>query len=246
MGVPGGPSGPWGPSGPGGPGGPTGVDVPEDHARPPLQPQPGRHRAGDGLRVDADLPASHTSSAPDLIVDVAHDVARGSEADAFVPAGLGDDGGVDPDHATTGVDQRATAVARVDGGVGLDDLADEHVVGALNNPTQGAHNAHGQGALEAEGVADGDDELAHPQALRRAQGNRMEQPLGDLDFEPGNLERMQERLDFLLGLERRYQMPVDKLAEQGKIWSGELESLVFADEERGKLTKKRSGSWSLS
>jgi DNA repair protein RecN (Recombination protein N) len=61
-----------------------------------------------------------------------------------------------------------------------------------------------------------------------------------LDFEPGNLERMQERLDFLLGLERRYQMSVDELAVQAGVWSSELESLVFADEERAKLTSEKT------
>jgi DNA repair protein RecN (Recombination protein N) len=62
----------------------------------------------------------------------------------------------------------------------------------------------------------------------------------NLDFEPGNLERMQERLDFLLGLERRYQMSVDELTVQAGAWSSELESLIFADEERAKLTGEKT------
>jgi DNA repair protein RecN (Recombination protein N) len=62
-----------------------------------------------------------------------------------------------------------------------------------------------------------------------------------LDFEPGRLEQMQERLDLLIGLERRYGTPVDALVEQAKAWSAELESLIFEDEERAKLRERRAG-----
>jgi DNA repair protein RecN (Recombination protein N) len=59
------------------------------------------------------------------------------------------------------------------------------------------------------------------------------------DFDPADLEQMQERLDFLLGLERRYQMPIDELKIEAEKWAAELDSLVFEDEERGKLVKPR-------
>jgi DNA repair protein RecN (Recombination protein N) len=56
-----------------------------------------------------------------------------------------------------------------------------------------------------------------------------------LEFEPEDLERKQERLDILVGLERRYKMPVDDLIDQAKAWAAELDALVFEDEERVKL-----------
>jgi hypothetical protein len=70
----------------------------------------------------------------------------------------------DADDAPRQVEQRTARVAGVEGRVGLDDLADKALVGALDHAPQGADDAHGQGALKAKGIADGHDELAHPQA----------------------------------------------------------------------------------
>ena len=61
-----------------------------------------------------------------------------------------------------------------------------------------------------------------------------------LDFEPGRLAEMQERIEYLKGLERRYRMPIDELVEEKEEWRAELESLAFEDEEREKLRKEKS------
>ncbi len=63
--------------------------------------------------------------------------------------------------------------------------------------------------------------------------------LDRLEFEPDELERMHERLDVLLGFERRYKVSVDELIEQAKAWSNELDALVFEDEERGRLAAEK-------
>ena len=74
------------------------------------------------------------------------------------------------------VQHRAARVAGVDGRVGLDRLADELVVlRAFDHPPQRADHAGRQRPLQAIGVADGDDELAHPQLARIAQDERRRQ-----------------------------------------------------------------------
>ena len=72
----------------------------------------GRHAEEGGLR-------RHFSATLPQLVDQRLDVVDGDgEADVL---GVGGDRGVDPDHLTGGVEQRATRVAGVDGGVGLDE-----------------------------------------------------------------------------------------------------------------------------
>ncbi len=59
--------------------------------------------------------------------------------------------------------------------------------------------------------------------------------LESLEFDPATLEEMQDRLGYLAGLERRYQLPISELIRECNRWRDELESLAFEDEERAKL-----------
>jgi DNA repair protein RecN (Recombination protein N) len=61
-----------------------------------------------------------------------------------------------------------------------------------------------------------------------------------LEFEPGELERKQERLAHLTDLERRYQMTVDEIVSESEAWRKELGSIEFEDEERSKLRKEKN------
>jgi DNA repair protein RecN (Recombination protein N) len=63
--------------------------------------------------------------------------------------------------------------------------------------------------------------------------------LEGFEFEPGELERKQDRLALLVGLERRYQMSIDELCEETERWRLELESIEFEDEERSKLRSEK-------
>lgn len=89
---------------------------------------------------------------------------------------------------------------------------------------------------------------AFAEALEQAEiqlgevANDMRSYLDRLDFEPERLEAMQERLEFLLGLERRYELAVDDLVEESRRWSEELESLVFEDEERRRLIDEKQAA----
>src|SRR4029453_16984509 len=105
------------------------------------------------------------------------DVDGDGEADADVAVGVvaGADGVVDADDAAMAGGEHAAGVARVDGGVGLDDLA------ALEEPVGGADDPGGHGLVEAERAADGDRELADLEVLADAERRRLEAGAVDLD-----------------------------------------------------------------
>ena len=136
----------------------------------------------DGLGDDADLAAPDPAELADLFVDGADDVGRGGKAHAFVAAALGEDEGVNTDEAAFGVDEGSAAVAGIDGGVGLD--VDHGVIGS-DLAGDGADDAHGDGVFEAEGAAEGEDDLALAELVGIAEGEGGE--LGTGDFEDGDI-----------------------------------------------------------
>ena len=69
-----------------------------------------------------------------------------------------------------GIEQGATGIARVDGGVGLDNPADFAIAGRLNFPAQCADDAGGERGIQAEGIADGQYLAAHRQLRGISQG----------------------------------------------------------------------------
>src|SRR5690242_1204657 len=95
-----------------------------------------------------------------LVHDGPREVDRNREAVARVEPGLAGDGGVDPDHLAPDTHQRTAGVARIDGGVGLDEVLDAALTPA-RQPAQrtalGAHDARGDGERQslAQRVADG-------------------------------------------------------------------------------------------
>src|SRR6185437_4483112 len=83
-----------------------------------------------------------------------------------------DDGDVDADDLALRVDQRATGVARVDGGVGLDDVLDHLAAIARKGAMERADDADGDGALQADRAANRDDKLTHLEPVGVAQLRR--------------------------------------------------------------------------
>ena len=65
-------------------------------------------------------------------------------------------GGVDADDRAVRIQQRAAAVAGVDGGVGLDQAFQLRVFLGLQASVERADDARSQGSFESEGVADGE------------------------------------------------------------------------------------------
>ena len=83
------------------------------------------------------------------------------------------------------------------------------------------------------------EQLASAEILLTESNSDIRAYLERLEFEPGELEKMQERLDFLLGLERRYGVSADDLLHQAEKWGAELESLEFEDDHRSQLIETR-------
>ena len=80
------------------------------------------------------------------------------------PPGLREDRAVDADQVAGGVDERAAGVARVDRGVGLDEVLE--AVDAEMVAAERRHDAHRHRVAEAEGVADRQHDVADLHASR--------------------------------------------------------------------------------
>eukprot|EP01022_Parablepharisma_sp_SALTPOND_P017632 TRINITY_DN2854_c0_g1_i1.p1 TRINITY_DN2854_c0_g1~~TRINITY_DN2854_c0_g1_i1.p1 ORF type:complete len:786 (-),score=227.08 TRINITY_DN2854_c0_g1_i1:181-2538(-) len=126
------------------------------------------HRLDGNPQPAADDPAG----GPELGHDLLGGVDRDGEADAL---SLGHDGGVDAHHLALEVDQGAAGVARVDAGIGLQEV----VIGTgADDAALGADDARGHGVLQAEGVAHGQNPVAHPELVAVAQGQEGQLVLG--------------------------------------------------------------------
>src|SRR5580658_9702207 len=83
-------------------------------------------RVGDirchGVHADAELAALHRAELDQLVHDAVRHVHRDGEADADVAAAARQNRGVDADQLAAQIDQRAAGVARIDRGVGLDEV----------------------------------------------------------------------------------------------------------------------------
>lgn len=91
------------------------------------------------------------------------------------------DGEVDADDLAVDVDEWAAGVAWVDDGVCLEDVE------AVLADAFGADDALGEGAAEAEGVADGEDGLADFDVVGVGEGECGEGLLGVLDLDDGDV-----------------------------------------------------------
>ena len=113
---------------------------------------------GEVLDHDPDPPALHLAVLFELTHHRGGDVDGHREADTHVAAGRPDDRGIDADQLAVQVHERASRVARIDRGVGLDEV----LVALDVDPAapERAHDPGGDGLAEPEGVADGDDEIA--------------------------------------------------------------------------------------
>ena len=100
-------------------------------------------------RAHAQIGAADAAAALELSRDAPQRVDRHGERQAVATA-LGDHA----DHPPATVEERAAGVAGVDGGVGLDGVADGRAVRSGDAPSHGGHHARGEAARQAEGVAD--------------------------------------------------------------------------------------------
>src|SRR5262249_15476836 len=89
-----------------------------------------------------------------------------------------DDLRIDADEAACAVEQRTAAVARIDGGVGLNDPLDRAVAHRSNGPSQRADDAGGERFVEPKRVSDRENALAHAKVVRGADADGAEARLG--------------------------------------------------------------------
>ena len=79
--------------------------------------------------------------------------------------------------------------------------------------------------------------LAEAESLVREAAEEARTLRGGLDFEPADVERVQERLDVLTRLERRYQSAIEQILSERETWAKELDALSDAEGNRGALEK---------
>ena len=133
------------------------------------------HRHAGGMSVWAGVLHRHaepaTSMWPRRVAGLrsAGDLARDREADADRAAGGGDDSGVHRDHLSVHVEGGATGVARIDGGVKLQEIVER--TGAEIAPSR-RDDARGHRTAQSERIAGRE----HPVADLHACANRPTRP----------------------------------------------------------------------
>src|SRR3974390_3936205 len=73
----------------------------------------------DRAHVNPNLPAVYVALGPELVVNVLHHVAGNGKTQSFAATGLGEDEGVDANHTSVDVHQRAPPAAGVYWRVGV-------------------------------------------------------------------------------------------------------------------------------
>jgi DNA repair protein RecN (Recombination protein N) len=83
-----------------------------------------------------------------------------------------------------------------------------------------------------------EEKLSEAEALLRDAAEEARSLRGGLDFEPADVERVQERLDVLTRLERRYQSTIEQILADRDTWAKALDGLADADGNRGAIEKE--------
>src|SRR3954453_21520748 len=140
-------------------------------------------------QLHAEVGVGDLAPGDQLLGDALHDARRDREADAVVAAGVALDLRVDADDVAGRVEQRATRVAVVDRGVGLDRARDREVVRRVDRPVEGTDDAGRHGSLEAERAADGDDAVADLHVVRVGERDRVQLQLRRVDLDDRDIGR---------------------------------------------------------
>src|SRR5581483_4148654 len=155
------------------------VDAGNQRAVRRLDAQAFGNVVGDLLDANAEPAAPRLAVLAKLVEHGQRGIGRHGKTDADRAAGRRDDRRVDADDFAVEIEQRATGIAAVDGGVGLNVVV---VRTRLDVAVARRNNAGGHRAAETERIADGDDPFAEPQLVAVAERHRLERMIG-LDAE---------------------------------------------------------------
>ncbi len=139
-----------------------------------------RLRVGDVFGHYSDPAADDAAVLDDVVQHAAHHVDGNRKTDALDSEALRDDGGVDADQRAAGIDQGPAGVAEIDRRVGLDEILEggdpELAAGGS------ADDAVSHGLGQAEGIADGEDDIADPKLIGSAEGDDRQIRQVDLEY----------------------------------------------------------------
>ena len=121
------------------------------------------------LSGDAEMTAAHAAIAQQRRHDIACRIDRHRERDALSAE---NDRGVDADDLRAARDERTAGVARIERGVGLDQVLHQAHGARAQRSAERADDAGRHRVLEAKRIADRDDQLTRPQRRRIAERRR--------------------------------------------------------------------------
>ena len=111
-----------------------------------------------------------------------HEIGRYRKPDTVGTARARQDGRVDPDEPSGGIDQRTTGVADIDGGVGLDEICSLAIA-----PGQGRHDPGGHRLADTQRVSDCEDEITDFEVVRVAHLERRQRLVRILQAKYGEI-----------------------------------------------------------
>src|ERR1019366_1977528 len=120
-------------------------------------------------RLDTDPAAYDLSVLDEAFHYLARRAHRNGEADAETAAATRIDRGVDAEQVAVDVDGGAARIAGVDRGIGLDEVLEDFESQRI--AAEAADDARGHRLADAEGVADGEHDVAALQVIDVAEGD---------------------------------------------------------------------------
>src|SRR5205823_7927693 len=154
---------------PGAFGGRSGLDPGDHRALRALGTQRLSDVGGKILDRDANAAALDLTIRDQLVHDLAGHADRDRKADADIAASRCQDRGVDADNPALQIDERPAGIARVDRGVGLNEIL---IAFDTKTAPERADDPGSHGLAEAKRIADREDEIADLQSIRIAHRHR--------------------------------------------------------------------------
>ena len=160
--------------------GAVGRDIRHQRALGPIKADGLGDRRRDFLHRHADIGAGDLAVRHNLVHHFAGQIHRHRETNALIATGAGrQNGRIDADQLTAVVHKRAAGIARIDGGIRLDEVF--VVFNAHVRPACGADDSHGDGLSDSIRIADRQNFIAHLQFRRVADGDCRQVRGVDLD-----------------------------------------------------------------